>query len=410
MSAVLKFLYDLLIPALVLMATYFALPFVPTLGGALQPLIHYAPYGLILFGMVLAVRFNRGRVFYLLVGLGLALAGHDYLLTLSPKGFATQVLVQALYLLLPLTAVLLFYSRERGILSLQGRGWLGFILVQPLAVGWVIKTQQSGLLERLTQPLFPAPYLAILALPQPALMIMAAGLALILVRMMFMRRSPIDSGFLGAYLAILLASFHLHQGEAFSLYSAAGVLILIISVIQDSHRMAYRDELTGLLGRRALNEYMMGLGGCYTIAMLDVDHFKKFNDSYGHDVGDQVLKMVGSKMKEISGGGKPFRYGGEEFSIIFPRRQAEQAIPHLEALRGTIAAYRLQLRGKGRPSKARDGKKLRSSKRGDDTVSVTISIGVAERSGEHKTAASVIKQADTALYRAKNKGRNCLSR
>jgi len=75
------------------------------------------------------------------------------------------------------------------------------------------------------------------------------------------------------------------------------------------------------------------MGRRYVIAMLDVDHFKSFNDTYGHDVGDQVLKMVAAKINGVKGGGKPFRYGGEEFTVIFPRRRLAEAIPHLEEVR-----------------------------------------------------------------------------
>ncbi|MER3423211.1 MAG: GGDEF domain-containing protein, partial [Nitrospiraceae bacterium] len=77
-------------------------------------------------------------------------------------------------------------------------------------------------------------------------------------------------------------------------YFAAAGLVLTLAVLQTSYAMAYHDDLTGLPGRRALNETLLKLSGRYTIAMVDVDHFKTFNDQYGHDVGDQVLRMVAS--------------------------------------------------------------------------------------------------------------------
>jgi diguanylate cyclase (GGDEF)-like protein len=79
-----------------------------------------------------------------------------------------------------------------------------------------------------------------------------------------------------------------------------------------AERTPYIDELTGLQGRRSLNETLYNLGRKYAIAMIDVDHFKKFNDTYGHKTGDQVLKMIAYKLERISGGAKTFRYGGEE--------------------------------------------------------------------------------------------------
>src|SRR3546814_5904189 len=79
------------------------------------------------------------------------------------------------------------------------------------------------------------------------------------------------------------------------------MLMSAAAVAHEAYQMAFRDELTGLPGRRALNERMQRLGRNYVLAMSDVDHFKKFNDTHGHDVGDQVLRLVASKLSKISG-------------------------------------------------------------------------------------------------------------
>jgi diguanylate cyclase (GGDEF)-like protein len=137
-----------------------------------------------------------------------------------------------------------------------------------------------------------------------------------------------------------------------------------------------------------------------------VDHFKKFNDTYGHDVGDQVLKMVAKKMFDVRGGGKAYRYGGEEFTILFPGKRIADALPHLEEVRRVIEAYRLSIRSDDRPKDEKQGENKRGSRGNSSEVSVTVSIGVAESGDEQRTAAEVIKAADKALYRAKNRGRN----
>jgi len=85
--------------------------------------------------------------------------------------------------------------------------------------------------------------------------------------------------------------------------------------------MARREWLPS---RRALIERLPSLGRRYTVAMVDVDHFKNFNDTYGHDAGDQVLRMVASRLGEVSGGGTAFRYGGEEFTILFPGKGGKE--------------------------------------------------------------------------------------
>ena len=171
--------------------------------------------------------------------------------------------------------------------------------------------------------------------------------------------------------------------------------------------MAFRDDLTGLPSSRALPETLSALGSVYAIAMVDIDHFKKFNDRHGHDVGDQVLRMVASRLGRVTGGGKAFRYGGEEFTIVFPGKSRSEALPHLEALLLEIADAKFTMRGRDR----RKGPLSRGKKKGKNVknLSVTVSIGVAERNGRNGTPDKVIKAADTALYKAKDAGRNRVS-
>jgi len=185
------------------------------------------------------------------------------------------------------------------------------------------------------------------------------------------------------------------------------MLMIAAAVAHEAYQMAFRDELTGLPGRRALNERMQRLGRNYVLAMSDVDHFKKFNDTHGHDVGDQVLRLVASKLSKVSGGGKAYRYGGEEFALVFAGKTVEECMPHLEALRESIASYNIQLRNQdSRPQDDLQGRQRRSGS-GASSVSVTVSIGVAERL-EQRTPEEVLKSADQALYSAKGAGRNCV--
>jgi GGDEF domain-containing protein len=185
------------------------------------------------------------------------------------------------------------------------------------------------------------------------------------------------------------------------------MLMIAAAVAHEAYQMAFRDELTGLPGRRALNERMQRLGRNYVLAMSDVDHFKKFNDTHGHDVGDQVLRLVASKLSKISGGGRAYRYGGEEFALVFAGKTLEECMPHLEVIRESIASYNIQLRNQeNRPQDDQQGRQRRGGS-GASSVSVTVSIGVAERV-EQRTPEEVLKSADQALYSAKGAGRNCV--
>lgn len=194
--------------------------------------------------------------------------------------------------------------------------------------------------------------------------------------------------------------------HALHVMSSMVMLALTASVAHEAYQMAFRDELTGLPGRRALNERLRRLGRNYVLAMIDVDHFKKFNDTYGHDIGDQVLRLVASRLRNVGGGGRAYRYGGEEFTILFPGKSVDDCMPHLETVRQAIEQYQMHLRDQGsRPRNDDAGRAKRGATTGQ-TVSVTISIGVAERDADQRTPEEVIKAADQALYSAKSAGRN----
>jgi diguanylate cyclase (GGDEF)-like protein len=230
--------------------------------------------------------------------------------------------------------------------------------------------------------------------------------ALVLIALVLHRRTRVAHGLLWALVAMFLGML---DPETLLLYSGAAGVILVLTVLEHGYDIAHRDELTGLLGRRAFNSMMGQLGKTYAIAMCDVDRFKNFNDTYGHDAGDQVLRMVATKLSQVGGGGRVFRYGGEEFLVVFRGRSAADALPFAESVRKTVADTRFVLRGPDRPVRKPAGK--RSAHQPNDSrpsVGITISIGLAERSHRHSTPELVLDAADAALYQAKEAGRNCV--
>ncbi|MBI3043933.1 MAG: GGDEF domain-containing protein [Betaproteobacteria bacterium] len=282
---------------------------------------------------------------------------------------------------------------------------LGVIGLQAALIAWAATSGHAGAIDWIYQKLVdPAPFSAG-RIPQLGTALIVLGL-LTTIAAALVTHSATPAGLAGAIVAFAIAAHVPTASLTFSVFTAVAELMVAIAVLQDTFRMAFRDELTALPSRRALNERLAALGRRYAIAMLDVDHFKKFNDTYGHDLGDQVLKMVAAHIAAVGGGGKAFRYGGEEFTILFPGNSAAEAIPHLRALREEIESYRLALRGSDRPKKARGNKRQRGGWRGLDAVSVTVSIGVAERNERLATPQAVIEAADRALYRAKEQGRN----
>lgn len=251
--------------------------------------------------------------------------------------------------------------------------------------------------------------LARLGVPAEALIaLLGTGLTLTLLLLRYGRPQQA-----GQWLGFVCMAWALPRGAAhpleLALMSAAALTALCISLAHEGFHMAFRDELTGLPGRRALNERLQRMGRVYTLAMADVDHFKAFNDTHGHDVGDQVLRMVASQLRRVPGGGQAYRYGGEEFTLVFPGKTAAEAMPHLETVRRAIEAYQMRLRDKpARPKADQIGQRRRGGRggRGARPLRVTVSIGVAERSDALRAPDAVIKAADQALYKAKDGGRN----
>ncbi len=235
--------------------------------------------------------------------------------------------------------------------------------------------------------------------------IFAIVFVFLMVRFLY-KKDITMAGYIGILVGAAAAVSTRNTGVAIVIYFSVSGLILVMSALETSYYMAYIDELTGLPGRRSLNETMLDLSKRYSIAMMDIDFFKKFNDNYGHETGDQVLKMIADKISAISGGSYTFRYGGEEFTAVFPGKSVEESIPFLEKFRKIVAETPFVVRNTEREE---DSHNNRNKKGGEkEVVQITISIGIAEVGNSLETPDDVIKAADKALYKAKEAGRNCV--
>lgn len=241
-------------------------------------------------------------------------------------------------------------------------------------------------------------------LPLPGWISFAAAIALLLTRLPRKPDVPL------AMVAVIVMHGWMFFSFATPFASLATAfisqLLLALVLIVSNHQLAFQDELTGLPGRRALMNDLKHRHGQYLLAMADIDHFKKFNDTHGHDVGDDVLRLVASQLGQIEGGGRAYRYGGEEFTLVFPAQTPEQCRPFIEAVRERIAHYPLVVRNQQqRPADSRDGRKKRGQTSKGKVLNVTMSFGVAQRQ-RGESIEAVMKRADKALYKAKQNGRN----
>lgn len=180
------------------------------------------------------------------------------------------------------------------------------------------------------------------------------------------------------------------------------IIILIYSIYKMYWRRVYIDPLTGIPNRRAFDEKIESLETTYAITIMDIDHFKSFNDTYGHAEGDSILKMVAYTLKK-SLGDKVYRYGGEEFCAVFPGKEAQDCFDLVDSARRSLEQREFIIRS----TEVKRNRKLRGTltEKGMQ-VQVTMSMGIASPSEEADRPDLVIINADKALYEAKETGRN----
>jgi diguanylate cyclase (GGDEF)-like protein len=349
------------------------------------------PYAALGVAAALAWWFNRGRAFVIAASL---LGGFA-----AWQVWHTKAVYTALVVLVPANVVLAMLHDERGARYRAAYGWLALLALEAALMVWIVTSPTRGSLEAWWLRSPPTPFIA--------RFLIAAAFAAAVWRA-WPDFKPVQVGNAGAIATFLLAAEWSAAPGAHALFMGAAGVILIVSLLQESHHLAFRDQLTGLPARRALEERLRTLGERYSIGMVDVDHFKQFNDTHGHDIGDQVLRLVAGRLGEVEGG-IAYRYGGEEFCVLFPGVRIRDAERALEAIRDAIERYRMAVRASDRPKQAEQGTKRRGAGMPEKVLSVTVSIGLARPSGE-QTPREVLKAADEALYRAKRAGRNRVSR
>lgn len=374
---------------LVLTLTAVALVWSEHFGEQLMMMLDWAPFVLIGVGLAAALHFNRSRAFFSLLSLLVA----SYGLTRYPE---SNEMFHAVSVLLPLNLTLFALIRERGVFSRAGTMRFLFIFLQCVFVAILVSSESTKLLWLLTMPLFSSALTKAVDIGPPAILLILLALLLLHGRMV-LDPSPERAGFFGATIAVVLALYNGFEAAWTTAFLAAAGLIFLLALVQTSWRMAFLDELTGLPGRRALEDQLARLHEPYAIAMVDVDHFKGFNDTWGHDAGDEVLRMVAAHLTEVGGGGKAYRYGGEEFTVVFPDKRVRDTLAALGALRKDIEEDTFILRRRDRQTDK------------PQSLNITVSIGVADAE-RFDTPQEVMGAADKALYRAKDSGRNQVCR
>ena len=388
------------------------------------PALSFLGYCALIGGMLLAWRFHSSRIFFALVVLflaqeAIALFGGGHV----APGTAGWTAVQAAAVLVPLDFVLIALMHERGF-TVAAIAPVGlFLFVQSVIVA-VLCRAAEGLPSSSVRGPSPGDFgFCAVSLPGYALLHICCAQASCLLARFLLIRKPVDSALLWSLSAFFLALRFSGTTRVSTMYSATAACILAASIIENSYLLAYHDELTTLPSRRAFNDALLRLQHPYSIAVVDIDHFKRFNDTYGHDTGDQVLQLVAANLSRVTGGGQAFRCGGEEFNILFPGKNhcrgcgSSRAVACGDRVLGVPHARRRPARSPPRTRPARTSglaaarerqTRFGSSprKQSPAPLSVTVSIGVATSAKEESHPEEVLQAADKALYRAKANGRN----
>jgi diguanylate cyclase (GGDEF)-like protein len=381
--------------------------------------VDFCYYSAFAAGLLLAWRFHSSRVVSALVVLFLGHRAIEFFaqghMPLAGPGLTA---LEAVSFLVPLNFALLAVARERGFTIAVAAPRLALLFVESVFVAVICRPAPASASHLFHGAIFGRSWSAWTPIPQISLLVFLAVLVFLVTRAAS-RPKPVENGFAWALLALFLALNSGAIGLAARAYVASAAIILVASIIETSYAMAYHDELTGLPSRRAFNDATLRLEAPYTVAAVDIDHFKSVNDTFGHDTGDEVLCMVATNLARVTGGGQAFRVGGEEFTILFPDKSAPEVTDHLETLRKVIeeSPFRLRAkadrrstsRGQDRRTPAVRKKAARRKTRAaisSGNLQVTVSIGIAEPPTAESHIEQVLNLADQALYAAKRAGRN----
>ena len=378
--------------------------------------MEYISYITFIIGFGLSYFFNSSKVFFILLIMGF--------LQIIDSQWVTQyifrdinfkiynkIIINAIYIFIPINLIFFSFFRERGILSFWGFSKLIVILGQGLGLCIALNKNLKHVSTNNSLTLISWNFLNLANMDYHRYLMLFYFFVVFLI-LIIKEKNAANNSFVLLLIALIISlNFVNDYGlNILPLLFIISAIILIFAIIKSAYILAYKDELTGLASRRALDGELLKQGKNYSIAMLDIDFFKKFNDKYGHDIGDQVLQMIAVHIKETGGGAKVFRYGGEEFTLLFPGKTVDECIEHLEDLRKRIAERPFYIRGENRPQEKPQLQKEYNKSGSTKKEQITVSIGVATKTKELKKPEEVIKAADKALYRAKNKGRNQVCR
>jgi GGDEF domain-containing protein len=401
-----KALLSFLIPGGLLFLVTVIILHLKILDKALPGLALFFPFIIYGAGILLALHFKRTWLLLAIFILVLAnLLLQLFATDIAVSTGAGRLVFNAVSLLLPFNLYLFTFLNKRGAITLQSICFLGGILLQGGGVAYIFRYQNLGASALLEYSYINWSLLEHIPLSQPALFVYGIVFLYFLARYIRIREA-IECAFFWALILTFSALVVNKIGPASSIFFAMAGLILVISVIENIYFEGFRDELTDLPTSQVLIGNLSKLKTGYTLAMIEIDHFKKLKDNHGRKVSKQIIRMVGSKLASVTGG-MPFRYGDAVFLVVFPGMFVQETMPRLEKLRITIKESGF-MTPRQKDSHKRL-KRLKGLKIQPDKIPLPVSIGVAEKIDLDIRPQQVIKSAEEALYFARKEGRDRIS-
>jgi len=396
-----------LLPGIIVAMAYWSISNVDTLSKTVISLHQSIPYLIITPALALSLMFRLSREFNLLLILIIVLLIEKHFIwhNTFKLEYNQHILFHSIALLFPLNIVLHNFLAERGIFSLNELKRIAINLIQALALFAFILLDHDALNQYLLSSSFAKGSIKAIPISQVSLTLFTLGAVAIITRAI-LKPSVLNITQISIYFSGFFVLYFSNNELQASLFIGTTAFVILIGIILNSYHLAYIDDLTGLPSRRVLRHDLMALGKRYSIAMIDIDHFKRLNDTYGHDIGDQILRMVASRLRSSAGSSKIYRYGGEEFVILYPNNDINEATSKAIMICERVAVKPFIIRSPKRPRKRPE---LIQRQADLEDINVTVSIGVAEKSAQHAKPQDTLNDADRALYRAKDAGRNCVA-
>ena len=363
------------------------------------------PYLLLGVSILIAHLFRQSRLAMLACALLVSYwLTQQHWIALSEHHPASLPLI-LLAMLFPVACLITYAFQNQGVLT---KGFTRYLILLSLLLVWGSLTslhfdqQHAQLIDQ--GILFSVPQISLLPLIVVLYLCVLTGISAILL---LSSNRLNDSAVYNCLLLVSIGLIYFHIPFINIIVFSLAAIFLLLTLLSAGHTLAFHDRLTQIPARHALELDLQRLGKVFTVAMIDVDHFKSFNDQYGHSTGDEVLKLVASRLALIPTKVWYYRYGGEEFTLLFKGKTAKQVQDALEWLRDDIEHLSLII--SDTQSIPLTSPTIRSVRKTQSKRSptITISIGVCDSQTESNPKLA-IPLADQALYKAKKSGRNCI--